>query len=63
MTPKTAQFTFHGNHVITYTKTPDGCTVTCDTCSLSRVAVNAIQFMVNNLVHSLVIDGAEIKRI
>ena len=63
MTPKQAKFTYHGNHVITYTKTPDGCTVICDTCSLPRSTVNAIQFMVNNQVHSLVLDGAEIKRI
>jgi hypothetical protein len=63
METKSAKFTYHGHHVITYTKTPDGCTVICDTCSLSRVAVNAIQFMVGNRVHSLVLDGAEIKRI
>lgn len=63
MTPKTAKFTYHGHHVVTYTKTPDGCTVTCDTCSLSRTASMAVQFMVGHNVHSLVIDGAEIKRV
>jgi hypothetical protein len=63
METKSAKFTYHGNHIITYTKTPDGCTVTCDTCSLPRATVNAIQFMVGNSVYTLVLDGAEIKRV
>jgi hypothetical protein len=63
METKTAKFTYHGNHVVAYTKTPDGFTATCDTCSLSHMTSMAVQFMVGHRVHSLVIDGAEIKRI
>lgn len=51
------------NHTVLFN--PNGIspaeTVTCDTCSVSSVQYNAIVFMYANNVHSLTVDGCDIK--
>lgn len=58
-----ARFTFHGNHIITFTRTSEGHFSTCETCSLPAVIAKAVAFMYGNSVHAMTIDGAELKRI
>lgn len=54
-----AQFRLY-NHTITLHK--DG-SVTCDTCSLSASLADVIPLMYEHHIRTLVIDGAEIKRL
>jgi len=54
-----AIYELHGHHRVILRADKS---VTCDTCSLSATAANAVVFMYNNGVLSLTIDGAELKR-
>jgi hypothetical protein len=58
-----AQFTFHEIHTVTFTRTPDGHTATCETCSLPAAIAAAVAFMYGNNVHRLTVDGAPLNRI
>lgn len=51
-------FLYHGHHTITLL---DG-EVSCGTCSLPVVIVEAVKFMDKQMVRELIIDGAPIKR-
>lgn len=51
-------FEFHGHKPIL----TDGL-VQCDTCSIPLVIAEAIKFMAHHSVRSMVVDGAEIKRL
>jgi len=58
-----AKFIFHGIHTVTFTRTPDGHTTSCETCSLPASIVAAVSFMYGNKVNRLVIDGAPLERV
>ena len=58
-----AQFVFHGIHTVTFTRTPDGHTTSCETCSLPSSIVAAVAFMYGNKVCHLIIDGASLERV
>jgi hypothetical protein len=51
------------NHLVTVSKSEDGLTATCNTCSLSITAVNAAVFASENGIYKMTFDGAELKRL
>lgn len=63
MSKTLAQFIFHGIHTVTFTRTPDGHTTSCETCSIPASIVAAVAFMYGNNVHRLIIDGAPLERV
>ena len=54
-----AIYELHGHHRVVLRKDK---TVTCDTCSLSATAANAVLFMYANGVLKMTFDGADLKR-
>lgn len=55
------KFKLYDNHIIKFD--PEWGQVSCDTCAVSAVIARAVEFAVQNNVHSLVVDGADLKRL